>query len=46
MLCIGLCLGKPEGKRPVGRSRRRWEDYIKICLKGSGWEGVDCIDLA
>jgi len=41
-----VVLGKPEGKRPVGRSRHRWEDNIKICLKGSGWEGVDCIDLA
>jgi hypothetical protein len=41
-----VMLGKPEGKRPVGGSRRRWEDNIKICLMGSGWEGVDCIDLA
>jgi hypothetical protein len=30
-------VGKPEGKRPVGRSRRRWEDNIKIYLKEIGW---------
>ena len=31
-----VMLGKPEGKRPVGRCRHSWEDNIKICLKGSG----------
>jgi len=41
-----VMLGKPEGKRPVGRCRHRWEDNIKICLKGSCLEGVDYIDLA
>jgi hypothetical protein len=28
---------KPEGKRPLGRPRRRWEDGIRIDLKGIGW---------
>jgi hypothetical protein len=31
---------KPEGKRPLGRPRHRWED-IKMDLKDVGWEGVD-----
>jgi hypothetical protein len=32
---------KPEGKRLLGRLRRRWED-IKIDLRGIGWGGIDC----
>jgi hypothetical protein len=39
-------VGKPEGKRPVGRPRRRWEDNIKMDLKEVGYEGVDWIELA
>jgi hypothetical protein len=35
-----VLVGNPEGKRPLGRSRHRWEDYIKMCLKGKGWEPV------
>jgi hypothetical protein len=31
-------VGKPEGKRPLGRPRRRWEDNIEMDLRGSGWE--------
>ena len=38
--------GKPEGKRPLGRSRRRWEDNIKIDLQEVGCEGMDWIVLA
>jgi hypothetical protein len=38
--------GKPEGKRPVGRPRRRWVDNIKIDLGEIGWDGMDWIDLA
>jgi transposase len=41
-----VLLGKPEGKRPLGRPRRRWVDNIKIGLRDKGWEGVDWIDLA
>jgi hypothetical protein len=37
---------KVEGKRPVGRPRRRWEDNIKIYLREIGWDGMDWIDLA
>jgi hypothetical protein len=38
-------VGKPEGRRPLGRPRRRWEDNIKMDLREVGW-GMDCIDLA
>jgi hypothetical protein len=37
---------KPEGKGPLGRSRRRSVDNIKMDLRGVGWGGMDCIDLA
>ena len=33
-----VLLGKPEGKRPLGRSKRRWEDNIKVYLQEVGWE--------
>jgi hypothetical protein len=36
---------KPEGKRPLGRPRRRWIDSIKMDLLEMGWGGVDWIDL-
>jgi hypothetical protein len=39
-------VGKPEGKRPLGRPRRRWVDNIKIGLTEIGWDGMDWIDLA
>jgi hypothetical protein len=39
-------VGKPEGKRPLGRPRRRWLDNIKIDLREIGWDGLDWIDLA
>jgi hypothetical protein len=41
-----ILVGKPEGKRPLGRQRRRWEDNIKMDLREIGWGGVDWIDLA
>jgi hypothetical protein len=41
-----LLVGKPEGKRPVGRPRRRWLDYIKMDLLEIGLNAVDCTDLA
>ena len=35
-------MGKPDGKRPLGEPRRRWEDYIKIDLQEVGWgHGLD-----
>jgi hypothetical protein len=41
-----LLVGKPEGKRPLGRPRRRWVDNIRIDLGEVGWVGVDWIGLA
>jgi hypothetical protein len=41
-----IMLGKPEGKRRLGRPRRRWEDNIKMDLREIGWSGMDWIDLA
>jgi len=38
--------GKPEGKRPLGRHRRRWEDNIKMDLQEVGFESMDWIELA
>jgi hypothetical protein len=38
-------VGKPEGRRPLGRPRRRREDNIKMDLREVGWRGVDWIDL-
>ena len=32
---------KTEGKRPLGRPRRRWEDNIKMNLQEAGWGGMD-----
>jgi len=44
----GLCrvlVGKPEGKRPLGKPRRRWEDNIKMDLQKVGFGGMDWIEL-
>jgi hypothetical protein len=41
-----LFKGKPEGKRPLGRLRRRWEDNIKMDIQEVGFGGMDWIELA
>jgi hypothetical protein len=41
-----ILVGKPEGKRPLGRPRCRWEDNIRMDLRGMGWGSIDCINLA
>jgi hypothetical protein len=41
-----LLVGKPEGKRPLGRPRRRWVNNIKIDLREIRWDDMDWIDLA
>jgi hypothetical protein len=41
-----ILVGKPDGKRPLGRPRCRWVDNIKMDLKEVGWDGRDWIDLA
>jgi hypothetical protein len=40
-----LLVGKPEGKRPLGRPRRRWVDNFKMDLLEIGWGDVDWIGL-
>jgi hypothetical protein len=39
-----VLVGKPEGKRPLGTPRRRWEDNIKMDLQEIGYEAMDWID--
>jgi hypothetical protein len=39
-------VGKPEGRRPLERPRRRWENNIKMDLQEVGWGGMDWINLA
>jgi hypothetical protein len=39
-------VGKPEGRRPLRRPRRRWEDNIKMDLREAGTGGADWVDLA
>jgi hypothetical protein len=41
-----ILVGKPEGKRPLGRPRRRWVDNIKMDPREIGWDEMDWIDLA
>jgi hypothetical protein len=41
-----LLVGKLDGKRPLGRPRRRWLDNIRMALVEVGWGDVDCIGLA
>jgi hypothetical protein len=41
-----ILVGKLEGKRPLGRPRRRWENNIKMDLREIGWGGMDWVDLA
>ena len=39
-MCTGFLVQTPEGKRPLGRPRHRWDDNIKIDLQEVGWEGA------
>jgi hypothetical protein len=41
-----IMMGMPEGKRPLGRPRRRRVENIKMDLREIGSDGMDCIDLA
>jgi hypothetical protein len=41
-----VLVGRPEGKRPLGRPRRRWEDNIKMDLREIGIDGANWIRLA
>jgi hypothetical protein len=42
----GVSVGRPKGKRPLERSKRRWKDGIKMDLKKIDWGGVEWIQLA
>jgi hypothetical protein len=41
-----ILVGKPEGKRPLARTRRRWVDNIKMDIRETGWDVMDWIDVA
>jgi len=41
-----VLVGKPDGMRPLGRPRRRWEDNIRMDLREVGWWCVDWMELA
>jgi hypothetical protein len=40
-----ILVGKREGKRPLGRPKRRWEDNIRMDIREIGWKGVDWTHL-
>jgi hypothetical protein len=44
--CVKGFMRKPEGNRPLGRPRRRWEDGIRMDFRETGWGSVDWIQLA
>jgi hypothetical protein len=41
-----VLMGKPEGKKPLGRLRHSWRDNIKVDLREIGWDGMDWINMA
>jgi hypothetical protein len=41
-----ILVGRPEGRRPLGRPRHRWEDNIKMDIREVGWGGMNWIELA
>jgi hypothetical protein len=41
-----ILVGRPEGRRPLGRTRRRWEDNIKMDIREVGWEDMNWIEMA
>jgi hypothetical protein len=41
-----VLVGKTEGKRPLGRPRRRWEDNIRMVIREIGWEVVEWMNVA
>ena len=46
MRCIQTLVGRHDGRRSLGRPRRRWEDNIKVYFHEVRWVGMDWIDLA
>jgi hypothetical protein len=45
MNTYNIFVGKPGGKRPLRKPRRRWTDYIKMDFRETGWGGMDWIEL-
>jgi hypothetical protein len=41
-----ILVGKPEGRRPLGRPRHRWVDNVRMDFEKMGWGDVDWIDLS
>jgi len=41
-----MLVGKPEGKKPLGRPRSGWDGNIRMDVREIGWEGVDWMHLA
>jgi hypothetical protein len=46
LIAYRILVGKPEGKRPLGRATRRWVDNIKMDLREIGWDRVDWMNMA
>jgi hypothetical protein len=46
MIAYRLSVSKPEGKRQLGRPRRRWDENIEMYLRSIGWGVMDCALLA
>jgi hypothetical protein len=46
IIAYNILVGRPEGRRPLGRPRRKWEDNIKIDFREIGFGDVDWINLA
>jgi hypothetical protein len=44
--CTRLLMGKREGMKPLGRSRCRWEDGIRMDLRETGWKDIEWVQLA
>jgi hypothetical protein len=43
---VYILVGRPEGKKLLGKPRRRWEDNIRMNVMEIGWKGVDWIHMA
>jgi hypothetical protein len=41
-----ILVGKPEGKRPLGRPKHRWVENVKMDIREIGWDGMDWVDVA
>jgi hypothetical protein len=41
-----ILVGKPRGRRPLGRHKHRWDDNIRMGVREIGWSGMDWTDLA